>query len=55
VIGVPWSVIQNAVSLVSFALNTVQGPLLTDHGALREKLNFSGIEPLSNFARRDPA
>ena len=31
---VNWSMIRNAVSLVSCARNTVQGRLPTDHGAL---------------------
>ena len=33
----PWSVIRDAVSLISRALNTVHGPLLMDYGTLLRK------------------
>jgi len=46
--------IRDAVSLVSFALNTVQGPRLMDHGALWGGPNVTALVPNQRFAKRDP-
>ena len=50
----PWGVIRNAVSLVPFARNTVQGPLLMDHGALWKKPNHYRIGAWSGLSPKGP-
>ena len=46
--------IRDAVSLVSFALNTVQGRLPTDHGALLSSFHYHCIGAGSVFGPKGP-